>query len=203
MKRVALVVAFMGLITGGLLTNPVAAYRAPRDQKEWPARKVCITYLTSIIDPQGREAFTTIRWHYTDSADSTQFKIAHRSIGKARRVEFAYETDGLVVETDSKEKIRLGDCASAFQLESPADVTQTDISRRSHTAEYFLKSPSFTSTDVVAGFPVFVWRRYADDDGGWMELSFSPQVGSIPLSTTFHAPDGSQRRSVAIKVELL
>jgi hypothetical protein len=202
MRRVALVVASMGLIPGGLLTNPVVAYKPNQDPKEWPARKVCITYLASSIDAQGRETFTTIRWHYTDTADATQFKVTQRSIGKATKVEFAYDTDGLVVETDSKEKIRLGDCASAFQLESPTDVTQTEHSRRAHTAEYFLKSPTFTRTDVVAGFPVFVWRRYADD-GGWGESSYSPQVGAPALSMAFHAPDGSERRSVAVKVELL
>jgi len=202
MRRVALVVASMGLITGGVLTNPVAAYRAPRDQKEWPARKVCITYLASSVDAEGIETFSMIRWHYTDSADATQIRVTQRSIGKARKVEFAYDTDGLVAETDSREKIKLGDCASAFQSESVRDVTQTEDSRRSHTAEYFLKSPSFTRTDVVAGLDVFVWRRNAPD-GGWMETAYSPQVGATPLRVTLHALDGSEMRSVAVKVELL
>jgi hypothetical protein len=74
MRRVALVVASMVLVSGVLLTYPVSASKASQDPKGWPARKVCITYLDSHVDAQGGETFTTIRWYYVDSAaDSAQF----------------------------------------------------------------------------------------------------------------------------------
>jgi hypothetical protein len=202
MRRTMFVVACVAVMGLGLTTHSVSAYKATQDVKQWPARRVCITYLSSVVDPQGRETFTAIKWHYTDSADASRFKWTQKQIGRASSVVLARDGEGLVAEVDGKETVRLSECIEALQVGSQSEVRETEDSRRSHTAEYFLASPTFTRTDTVAGFPVFVWRRYGDD-GGWGESSYSPQVGATALSMTIHTPDGSETRSLAIKVEFL
>jgi len=64
-------------------------------------------------------------------------------------------------------------------------------------------APTFVRTDEVAGLKVYVLRYEINVPGHpmeWIEKSFSPKTGYIPLRQIMHFRDGSEINSVATKV---
>ena len=75
------------------------------------------------------------------------------------------------------------------------------ISSSLPSASDYIRSPDFIGTDEIAGLLVYRLRGNRED-GSWVELSYSPKVGLIPLRIVDHRSDGSEHRRAAVEVEL-
>jgi hypothetical protein len=72
---------------------------------------------------------------------------------------------------------------------------------RSHS--YLRSVSTFLRTDEVAGVRVYVLRTNFSDPANpqeWVEESFSPKIGVVPLRTVMRFRDGSEFRKEAIRV---
>lgn len=197
MRRILVTMACLTFVIG-LVSYVSASKKVAQNQKKWPRRKVCVVFLDSQVNASGEETFTQMRWHYTDTAHPTQYKIVTKLIGKDRTVTWDHDQSGLFAEQEGGSKLKITE-EDGSKL-SETELKEIEATAKWNTAEYYLTSPQYTRTDTVAGFTVYVLR--VDGQGGaWLESAYSPEVGPISLRTIEHRADGTENREVAQNVE--
>jgi len=186
-------IAAVLVFVGGLGSYVIASRQAKEKRKVEPKRDVCVISLESQVDRSGNETFTAMTWQTHEPGNQSHWKIVSKPIGAAGTTEFSHTAEGSFVD-NGKQKIKTNANLATEELEAKQDEMM-------RTPAEYLKSPEFAGTDEVAGFKVYKIRTKLDNDGHWMEQSYSPRVGGLPLRIIDHRADGSEYRMIAVKVE--
>jgi hypothetical protein len=164
------------------------------DQDTVPARSFVATYVESRRNPDGTQVVTKWSTRYV-KADG-EWRIVMHGMNKEPNADspvFAGKPDGLVGR---------GSDGSIYR--------STSIGANRHMWEYFRspgnlqKHPEFVRKEVFVGLTVFLHRAEISDPDhplAWVERSFSPETGYVPLRTVMHFRDGSEIIQEAIRVE--
>jgi hypothetical protein len=107
---------------------------------------------------------------------------------------------GVYAQTSEGVYARAKDSDSLRSVSPPAPKEMTDYFR-SHS--YLRSVSTFVRTDEVAGIKVYVLRTSFSDPANpdeWLEDSYSPKTGFVPLRHVRHFRDGSEFRLEAIRV---
>jgi hypothetical protein len=109
------------------------------------------------------------------------------------------KNSGVYAQTSEGVYARAKDSDSLRSVSPPAPKEMKDYFR-SHS--YLRSVSTFVRTDEVAGVKVYVLRTNFTDPNlqEWVEESFSPKTGFVPLRTVMRFRDGSEFRLEAIRV---
>ena len=192
MRKYALTAAAL-VFVGGLASYVIASRQAKEQRKAEPKRDVSVVSLESQVDKDGNETFMAMTWHTHEPGNQRHWKDVRKPIGASGTTEFSNTAEGSFVG-NGKEKTKIDDHLATDEQEARHDEMV-------RTAAAYLNSPEFAGTDEILGFKVYKIRTKLDGDGHWLEQAYSPMVGDVPLRIIHHQANGSEFRSVAIKVE--
>jgi hypothetical protein len=165
--------------------------------------------------------YVMITTHYRVSSDgaktSTGDTIRHvNSNGEWRETRYVPSKNGSYNEQDDINKAlavfagtqegvfakATGQAEKKFVSQWPSPDDQMQQCFRSPIC--LKKQLSFVRMDEVAGLPVYVLRTEMKDPAHpmeWVEQTYSPKTGLIPLRVVNHFRDGSEMGAEAVKVE--
>lgn len=105
---------------------------------------------------------------------------------------YAGTSDGVVAKRGGSDSLR---------SVSPSPDQEMFNYFRTHSS--LRSNPRFVRTEQLAGLKVYVLRTEFDDSRAeqWVEESYSPMTGCIPLRLISHFRDGSEMRKEAIRIK--
>jgi hypothetical protein len=164
-----------------------------------PAQPYVVTYVQYENSPQGNVKVTGRQTRYVKANGEWRLEL-YGPKGKDPLSKDSRETP---VYAGGPDEVSAKGAGSTFRryVSPPANQQMIDLFR-SHN--YLRHDREFVRTDVVAGLVVYVLRAVVTDSADaqeWIEQSYSPKTGYIPLRTVIHMRNGTEVRVEAESVE--
>ena len=171
----------------GVASYTVFSFQQSQKGRIEPARAFTLVLVESDVDPSGVETFKAIRTQNVDA--NGDWNEAVHPIGKVGHAQYSRTADGVSVSNGKQ----------SFTI--PQEPRPTAVREKTRTIGFYETSRAFVGTDTVAGLKVYRLRsKFDNEQEGWLETSYSPTTGIMPLRTIIHRPDGSEKRIETFRV---
>lgn len=162
-------------------------------QKVYPARSYVMISTTTSVSPDGVPRVRGMRTRWVTAAN--EWKEVVTSI----------QPDGKTLSRTTFSKPE-----GAYAVDEKTNSLQYIGATSKHgdkfrSTEFMYQREGFVRKDVLLGFETFVYRIPSNTGtpNEYIDVHYAPEIGSVPVKTVMHAPDGRETIVEAIRIDFV